>query len=214
MNNEAAHSKRMFYNLIGIVAFMALLIIDQLTKSHAVKTLKVKDSFVLIDGVFELHYLENFGAAFGIMQGQRTFFVIITIIILIAVFYIYGKMPLERKFNALRVILVLIGAGALGNFIDRTRQGYVVDFFYFSLIDFPIFNVADIYVTSAAIALVVFILFYYKEKDLNLLFKSLKPGKSTVTKENTANTESKTEEKEITETVNTVSDKENDRKKK
>lgn len=176
MNKETAHAKRLFYNLIGIVGFMALLIIDQLTKIRAVNTLKGKDPFVLIDGVFELHYLENFGAAFGIMQGQRTFFVIITIIILIAVFYIYAKMPLGRRFNAMRVILVLIGTGALGNFIDRTRQGYVVDFFYFKLINFPIFNVADIYVTSAAIALVVFVLFYYKDADLKELFENLKLG--------------------------------------
>ena len=179
MNKEAAHSKRMFYNLIGIVGFIALLIVDQLTKIRAVNTLKGNEPFVLIDGVFELHYLENFGAAFGIMQGQRTFFVIITVIILIVVFYIYAKMPLGKRFNALRVILVLIGAGALGNFIDRTKQGYVVDFFYFKLIDFPIFNVADIYVTSAAIALVVFVLFYYKDADLKELFDNLKSCKNS-----------------------------------
>lgn len=178
MNNETTHAKRMTHYLIGIVAFIALLIIDQLTKVRAVNTLKGQEPFVLIDGVFELHYLENFGAAFGILQGQRTFFVIITIIIIIVVFYIYAKMPVCRRFNALRVIMVLIGAGALGNFIDRTKQGYVVDFFYFKLIDFPIFNVADIYVTSATIALVVFILFYYKDADLKQLFDHLKLGKN------------------------------------
>ncbi len=178
MNKEAAHSKRMFYYLIGIVGFMALLIIDQLTKIRVVETLKGQEPLVLIDGVFELHYLENFGAAFGILQGQRYFFVLITIIILVIVFYVYAKMPLNRRFNALRVILVMIAAGALGNFIDRIHQGYVVDFFYFSLIDFPIFNVADIYVTAGAIALVVFILFYYKDNDFNELFAHLRLNKN------------------------------------
>lgn len=167
---------------------MALLIFDQLTKMRAVKTLKDQDPISLIQNVFELHYLENHGAAFGILQGQRTFFVIVTIIIVIAVFYIYAKMPLDRKFNKLRVILVLIAAGALGNFIDRTRQGYVVDFFCFKLIDFPIFNVADIYVTSAAIALVVFVIFYYKDEDLKQLADNLKPGSSKHTVENSAET--------------------------
>lgn len=178
--NEAQHSKKMFYYLIGIVAFVALLIFDQLTKMRAVKTLKGQEPIALIKDVFELHYLENFGAAFGILQGQRLFFIIVTIVIVILVFYIYAKMPMERKFNKLRVVMVLIASGALGNFIDRTAQGYVVDFFYFKLIDFPIFNVADIYVTSAAIALVVFIIFFYKDDDIKLLMDCLKPGKKEV----------------------------------
>ena len=60
--------------------------------------------------------------------------------------------------------------GAIGNLIDRICQNYVVDFFYFKLIDFPIFNVADIYVTVAAIMFIVLCLFYYKEEDFELLF--------------------------------------------
>ena len=62
-------------------------------------------------------------------------------------------------------------SGALGNFIDRVRQGYVVDFFYFSLINFPIFNVADIYIVVGTILLILLIFFYYKEEDLNVIFK-------------------------------------------
>lgn len=60
-------------------------------------------------------------------------------------------------------------AGALGNFIDRTLQGYVIDFFYFKWINFPIFNVADIYVTTAVILLLVLVLFYYKEEELDFI---------------------------------------------
>jgi signal peptidase II len=65
--------------------------------------------------------------------------------------------------------LVFIAAGAIGNLIDRVRLDYVVDFFYFSLINFPIFNVADIYVTFAAVVLVILLLFVYKEEDLEFL---------------------------------------------
>ena len=72
----------------------------------------------------------------------------------------------------MRILIVLIGAGAVGNFIDRIRQGYVVDFFYFSLINFPIFNVADIYVTAAAFLLIFLCLFYYKEEDFEQIFPS------------------------------------------
>lgn len=166
--------KKQWYYLTGLVVFAILIFLDQITKRAAVLRLKGQEPFVLIKGVFELRYLENRGAAFGIMQGQKTFFVIITIIILAVVVYIYAKMPAAKRFHALRVILVLISAGALGNFIDRIRLSYVVDFFYFCLIDFPIFNVADIYVTSAAIALIVFVLFYYKDEDLKVLGASLK----------------------------------------
>ena len=74
----------------------------------------------------------------------------------------------------LKIAAVLIYAGAIGNFIDRIRQSYVVDFFYFKVINFPIFNVADIYVTCSAIFLAVLLIFCYKEEDLYQLLKSLK----------------------------------------
>ena len=67
--------------------------------------------------------------------------------------------------------MVLIFAGAIGNFIDRIRQGFVVDFLYFELIDFPIFNVADIYVTVGCILLILLLLFYYKDEELNFFKK-------------------------------------------
>lgn len=171
-------SKRVIYNVAGIVSFLVLIILDQITKYTAVLKLKNQEPFVMVDRIFELHYLENRGAAFGILQGQKPVFVAITIIILIVVLYIYLKMPVRRKFIFLRVLLVLIAAGAVGNFIDRIRQGYVVDFFYFKAINFPIFNVADIYVTCAAIILVIAILFYYKDNDLKELGAAIKPGKN------------------------------------
>jgi signal peptidase II len=73
----------------------------------------------------------------------------------------------------MRFLMVFIAAGAVGNMIDRVFLGYVRDFLYFSLIDFPIFNVADIYVTCATILLILLLLFYYKEEDD---FAFLSPG--------------------------------------
>ena len=127
-----------------------------------------------IKNVFELYYLENRGAAFGIFQGKRVIFLIITIIILVFLAYCFWRIPYTRKYATLRGVLVLIAAGAVGNFIDRMYNGYVVDFFYFKVINFPIFNVADIYVTCSAIFLAVLLIFCYKEEDLNQLLKSLK----------------------------------------
>ena len=74
---------------------------------------------------------------------------------------------MTRRFLYLRVIAVLFLSGAVGNAIDRMMNGYVIDFFYFSLIDFPIFNVADIYVAVSTILLIVLMLFYYKDEDFD-----------------------------------------------
>ena len=155
--------------LAGVIGFVILFLIDRFSKIHAVNTLKDRPSVWLVKNVFCLQYLENRGAAFGILQGHRFIFLIITVIILIIVIFVYVKAPLKRRFLPLRIILLLIASGAVGNMVDRTMQGYVVDFFYFSLINFPIFNVADIYVTIGAIFLIIYILFFYKEKDFKEL---------------------------------------------
>ena len=156
------------------ISVILLILLDQLTKIWAVARLKDQPAISLIRGVFELQYLENRGSAFGMMQGARVFFIISTIVLFLLVCVIYIRIPKGKMYLPLRVIAVLFLAGAAGNFIDRVRQGFVVDFFYFSLINFPIFNVADIYVTTATIALIVFILFYYKEADLERIFSKKK----------------------------------------
>lgn len=150
-----------------------LVLLDQATKLAAVSALKDGGPYVLIPGVFQLQYLENRGAAFGLLQNARIFFLAVTLIALAAVIYVLVRLPLKRKYIVLRFLMVLIAAGAVGNMIDRVFLGYVRDFLYFSLIDFPIFNVADIYVTCATILLILLLLFYYKEEDD---FAFLSPG--------------------------------------
>ena len=159
---------------LGIVSFVILVLLDQITKKLAVLKLKDQEPFILIKNVFQLYYLENRGAAFGILQGKRTIFIILTVIVLVFMAYCYIKLPYAAKFLKLRIVIVLIASGAVGNCIDRSLHGYVVDFFYFNLINFPIFNVADIYVTCSAVLLVILILFVYKEQDITDLMKSLR----------------------------------------
>ena len=156
--------------MIALISFVILIIIDQWTKALAVEHLMNQKPLVLIPGVFQLHYLENRGAAFGMLQGQRFFFVVIAILVLAAITYIYFKLPWQKHFHYLRAVGIFVAAGAVGNLIDRVSLGYVVDFFYFELINFPIFNVADIYVTCATFVLAFLILFYYKEEELDCLF--------------------------------------------
>lgn len=158
-----------------MILSVVLIVIDQMTKLMAIHGLMNQQPFVILDGIFELHYLENRGAAFGILQGKKAFFIIFTILVLAFIAYIYLKrIPDEKKFRLLDGICILFFAGALGNFIDRVFRNYVVDFFYFKLIDFPIFNVADIYVTVAAFAMIILGLFYYKEDDYNNIFPAKK----------------------------------------
>lgn len=150
--------------------FVVLLISgDQISKMLAVKYLKGRSNFILIKDVFVLHYLENRGAAFGMLQNQKMFFIFSAIVILTLFIFVLVKAPLEKKYRYTHISLVLISAGACGNMIDRLRYNYVVDFFYFELIDFPVFNVADICVTIGTIFLIWLYLFYYKEEDLQFL---------------------------------------------
>ncbi|MFG6331205.1 MAG: signal peptidase II [Lachnospiraceae bacterium] len=159
-----------------VVALATLLLIalDQATKGLAVRFLKGQVPLVLWEGVFELHYLENRGAAFGMLQGQRALFLLIGLAVFAAAIWFFRCVSEDGKFWPLRLIAVFILAGAWGNMIDRLRLSYVVDFFYFRLIDFPIFNVADIYVSVGTAVLALLILFYYKDEDLNLLLERRK----------------------------------------
>lgn len=163
-------NKRMGFALIVDLFILGMLIgIDQMTKQLAVIHLKNQPAIPIIKDIFELNYLENRGAAFGMLQNQKLFFVIIAVVMLCCISYVIVKMPVDRKYTMLEILLLLISAGAVGNMIDRLRMNYVVDFFYFKLINFPIFNVADIYVSVSCILLAVLILFYYKEEDFKFL---------------------------------------------
>ena len=155
-----------FLDLLGICALVAL---DQYTKYLAVIYLKDKPAYIIINGVLELNYLENKGAAFGMLQNQKAFFIFVAVVILSVIGYVLLKTPDQKKYRILHLLLSLIAAGAIGNMIDRIRLNYVVDFIYFVLINFPIFNVADIYVTVSTAALVILLLFVYKENDLSFI---------------------------------------------
>ena len=159
----------------AILALAACIGLDQWTKFLAVSFLKGQNSVNLIPGVLELQYLENRGAAFGILQNKQWIFWLLTAAFLVIALIFFLKVPKTKRYVPLIASVVVLVAGAIGNFIDRIAHQYVVDFIYFSLIDFPIFNVADIYVTLSVIALLILILFYYKEEDFRF-FKKAKTG--------------------------------------
>ena len=152
-------------NLLSWAAVSAVLIgLDQYTKALAVAHLKNQQPFIIWDGVF------------GLLQGRQGFFFLIGIVVLAAAGYAMIRMPgwQEKRYHWLKICVIMITAGAVGNMIDRITQGYVVDFLYFKLINFPIFNVADIFVTTATALLFVVLCFYYKEEELEIFSFSKK----------------------------------------
>jgi len=158
-----------------IILPIVLVALDQLTKYLAVVCLKGNPSNKLIPGVLELYYLENNGAAFSMLRNQQWFFYILTTVFLILVILFLIRLPKTRRNMPLLFCVLVLCAGGVGNFIDRVAHRYVIDFIYFSLIDFPVFNVADIYVTLGIIVLIALLLFHYKEDDFTFIWK--KKGK-------------------------------------
>lgn len=152
----------------AIISILLLIFVDQYTKFLALVKLKDGQPFVVWKDVFELRYLENRGAAFGMLQNQQLFFILMTLVVLGVIVYLYIRTPYTKLYFPLRMVMIFLTAGAIGNLIDRLGREYVVDFFYFSLIDFPIFNVADIYVTVTFFVLIILLLFFYKDEELEV----------------------------------------------
>ncbi len=154
--------------LYGIPLCIILIFFDQFTKFLAVTHLKnIPDGINIIENILKIQYLENRGAAFGLLQNKLLFFYIFTVLFIFIFIFLYLRIPSGKRFLPINTLLVFFLAGAIGNLIDRIRLHYVVDFIYFSLINFPIFNVADIYVTCSCFAFLFLMIFFYKEEDLN-----------------------------------------------
>ena len=152
--------------MLPILFCAALIAIDQLSKYFAYTLLKPINSITVIEGVFSLTYVENSGAAFGMFQGARWFFIVITVFIISGIVYYYRRLPKGKTYNMARITLLLIISGALGNFFDRVRSGYVVDFFQARFIEFPVFNIADSYVVVGVFFAFILFIFVYKEDKI------------------------------------------------
>ncbi len=131
-------------SLLYTAIIAAVILLDQLTKQLAVDHLKPIDTFPIIPDALHLTYVTNYGAAFGMLADHRwVFLVISTVAIVLMAAYLYYK---RDEHPLLGVAISFIIGGGIGNMIDRTLMGYVVDFVDFRLINFAVFNVADIFV--------------------------------------------------------------------
>lgn len=162
-----------------VLLAIIILILDQATKIWAAKVLAAKP-LVLIPGALELTYLENRGAVWGLMQGWRIVFLIATVGFLWALLWFYRERRQDMTKLSL-IILALLFSGAVGNLIDRVLLGYVRDMIYFSLINFPVFNVADSAITIAAGLLILETLFLRKRTTTFDLVEQCFPKKEKKT---------------------------------
>ena len=191
MNDFKKNTQTALFAAVTLVAA----VLDQLSKRWALANLGDHEPVPLIPGVLEFLRIENRGAAFGILQGRMEFFYLITAVVAAGILYVIFKLPEERKFLPLLVTLAFLLAGAAGNLIDRAFRQSVVDFIYFKPIDFPVFNVADIYVTCSTFAMVLLILRFYDDEDFAFLSRKKNTTMQEAEKEEQPeNTEEKKEE--------------------
>lgn len=150
--------------MIYILITFLLLILDQITKLWSRKVLALRGSIPIIKDFFHLSYVENRGAAFGILSGRTTLFLIVTILA-IAILMYYAKGQRNNRFSGfLNITVTFIIAGALGNLIDRTLYGFVTDMIDFRGLWKFVFNVADCYVVCGTAALIFYILKFDNSK--------------------------------------------------
>lgn len=149
----------MFYALLVLIVGI-IVALDQISKVLVVANIPIGGYVEAIPGLFHLTHIHNTGAAFSILSGQRTFFLIITALFLFIVIFCAVKKILSKPYL---LILAVITGGAIGNLIDRMLYGYVVDMIAVDFMNFAIFNVADIFVTCGAIVLAIYTLFFDRE---------------------------------------------------
>ena len=155
----------MITTIVALVAVVLLTAADQITKLLVMSHFTKGQSIHVINGLLDFTYVQNKGAAFGMLAGQRWIFMVITALIMAAVVYGWVKGMFDHLTGKIAAVLIL--SGGIGNMIDRVRLGYVVDFIDISpLFSFAVFNVADCCVTVGAVLLMVFILFFADEKKL------------------------------------------------
>lgn len=145
-----------------IIIAILIIAVDQWSKYIVQANMTPGLSIPIIPNVFHITYILNPGAAFGILENQRIFFIAVAAIMLLAAIYFYPRIP--AKCRMLRFGLSLLAGGASGNVIDRIKTGYVVDFFDFRI--WPVFNIADIVIVCGVFLIIVAILrLSYKEDE-------------------------------------------------
>lgn len=144
-----------------IVLCLLIIVVDQATKLYISSNIHLGTSLPVLPGIFHITYTCNPGAAFGVLANQRTLFIVFTVALLLGTAFFYKR--LREETAAIRFGSCLLLGGAFGNFIDRVRFGYVIDFFDFRI--WPVFNIADIAICVGVGLLMYSVLFEMKETE-------------------------------------------------
>lgn len=166
----AAEEKERFHIRIYILPILLIALLtafDQLTKYMVTSSFALYESRVVIKNILSFTYIRNAGVAWGMFQGKRIVFLVLTAVVLLFCFYLYANIAEQKKYRLLRIALIVLVSGAVGNMIDRIKLGYVVDFFCLEFINFPIFNVADIFVVVSMIGIFLLIMFKYSNEEFD-----------------------------------------------
>lgn len=158
----------------AIISFIILVFFDQISKYIVMNKMDLYDSIPIIPDILEIHYIQNPGTAWGLLPNQQLLFCICTAIVVVFCWFILYRCIKLDRYHALKWLVVLIISGGIGNFIDRIRFQYVIDFIYFKCINFPVFNIADCYVTVSFFFLIYLILFKYSEDDIEAILNRKK----------------------------------------
>lgn len=168
----------------AIITMIILVGADQVTKWLILNHLELHTYHPILGNLFGLYYLENRGSAWGVLQNRQILFLIITVIVLVIAVWIYLKLAQNPVYKPLNIAILFLCSGAIGNMIDRIFhgttlfQGAVIDFLYIKCIDFPVFNVADMYVTCSIAVIMILMFSKYRDTDFHFLMEKGKKEQS------------------------------------
>lgn len=146
---------------VSLPILVAGIALDRISKYLVTVYLKGSTPVELIPGVLRLRYSENTGAAFSMLEGQRWFFLVLTVLVLGIAVYALVRGWVRNLFGVASIACCI--SGAVGNFVDRLVQGYVVDMIEPTFMRFAVFNVADSFLTVGCILLAVYLLFFHEQ---------------------------------------------------
>ena len=148
-----------------MILIALLTALDQFTKYMIQTSFELYESKEVIDGVLSFTYVQNRGMAWGMFQGKIPVFAIFTAVILILAFRVLYNVVDEKRYCFVKYVIIFLISGGLGNLIDRLTLGYVVDFIHATIIDFPVFNVADIFIVIGTGLLAIYFIFFDGKKE-------------------------------------------------
>ena len=165
--------------LVPLISLCCIVGLDQWTKYLTVQNLSDGHEAKFIGESVVFSYQQNRGMAWGLFQNNQVLFTVLTLLAISVIIFLYVRTPWEPEYRPIRIAEVMLVGGALGNLMGDGSlfHGYVVDMIYVKAINFPVFNVADVFVSLAFVFMIILLIFVYNEEEFNKCFGNFKPRK-------------------------------------